>query len=111
MSELYHTTDLDGITELKPDKQRLREILTTLDQGNADSASHPDVSLINDENGWSLSVFASGVVAFEQLDQEEDAPFYMKDVSRDTALGLWLNLAAGKIETLLALPWLKDPSS
>lgn len=108
MSGLYHTTDLEGISELKPDKQRLREILATLDQEYATHASHPDVALVNDDNGWSLSVYASGVVTFEQLDQDDAAPRYMKNVSRDAALRLWLNLAAGKIEALNALPWLTD---
>lgn len=102
---LYHTTDLDGISELKPDKARLRVILSTLDKQSAKAASHPDVSLVNDENGWSISVYASGIVTFEQLDAGDESLRYMKNVSRNKALSLWLNLAAGKLESLNALPW------
>ncbi|NCG08299.1 MAG: hypothetical protein GWO81_01815 [Verrucomicrobia bacterium] len=106
--KLYHTTDLDGISELKPDKARLRAILSTLDQDRSVTASHPDVSLVNDTNGWSLSVFASGIVTFEQLDDPDEAPRYMKNVSRDKALSLWLDLAAGKLKALNAQPWKRD---
>ena len=106
---LYHTTDLDGISELKPDKQRLRAILASLDSENADAASHPDVSLVNDDNGWSLSVYPSGIVTLDQLDEPDEPPQYMKGVNRDTALGLWLDLAAGRMEAINALPWQKDP--
>jgi hypothetical protein len=102
---LYHTTDLDGISELKPNKARMRIILSTLDKLSADAASHPDVSLVNDENGWSLSVYASGIVTFEQLDAADESPRYMKNVSRNKALALWLDLAAGKLKSLNALPW------
>lgn len=108
MMGLYHTTDLDGISELKPDKQRLRTILASLDSENAETASHPDVSLVNDENGWSLSVFASGIVTLDQLDEPDEPPQYMENVNRDTALRLWLDLAAGRMESIIALPWQKD---
>jgi hypothetical protein len=106
---LFHTTDLDGVSELKPDKTRLRAILSTLDDAGADDAPHPDVALINDESGWSLSVYVSGIVTFEQLDAADEAPRYMKNVSRDKALRLWLDLAAGRLDSIKALLWEGGP--
>ena len=108
MTGLYHTTDIDGITELKPDKQRLRVILSSLDGEEADDANHPDVSLVNDDNGWSLSVYASGIVTLDHLDAADAPPLFMKNVTRDAALGLWLSLAAGQMDALHALPWQKS---
>lgn len=102
---LYHSTDMDGVSELNPDRTTLRRILQSLDAPGAADADHPDVSLVHDASGWSLSVFPSGVVTFENLDDEDGAPLHLQQVSRNQALQLWEQLARGDIEDLRAQPW------
>jgi hypothetical protein len=105
---LYHTTDADGITELNPTTETMRGLLDSLDSVDADDADHPDVSLVHDTDGWSISVFPSGVVTFENLDEPDEMPRFMTDVSRNQALGLWLDLSRGRIEHLHSQPWLRE---
>ncbi|MDQ8205881.1 hypothetical protein SH580_15470 [Coraliomargarita algicola] len=106
--ELYHTTDADGISELNPSIDKMRELLDSLDARDADEAEHPDVSLIHDHSGWSLSVYPSGVVTFENLDEVDDAPRFMSGITRNQALEMWLELSRGKIQQVNSRPWLRD---
>lgn len=105
---LYHTTDTDGITELNPPAETLRGLLNSLDAMEADDADHPDVSLVHDTSGWSISVFPSGVVTFENLNEPDEMPRFMSGISRNEALALWLDLSRGRIEHLCCQPWLRD---
>jgi len=112
--DLYHTTDADGISEINPDKLRLRELLEEA------YAQHPvklpmdadfsDVSLIHDTSGWSLSVFPSGVLVWENLDESEATARCMRQVSLDRALALWLALAEGNIALIESAPWENLPN-
>lgn len=106
--DLYHTTDIDGITELNPTAKTMRRLLERLDSVEADEAEHPDVSLVHDGSGWSISVFPSGVVTFENLDERDEMPRYMVGMSRNAALALWLDLSCGRIDHLSSQPWLRD---
>jgi hypothetical protein len=105
---LYHTTDTEGITELNPDSNKMYKLLARLDEPGMAETEHPDVSLVHDASGWSLSVFPSGVVTFENLDHDDSAPRFMSDVSRNQALQLWLELSRGEIELVNSRPWLRD---
>jgi hypothetical protein len=106
--ELYHTTDADGISELNPTAEKMRDLLDCLDTADAYEAEYPDVSLVHDPSGWSLSVYPSGIVTFENLDQPDDAPRFMSGVSRNQALELWLELSRGEIRQVNSRPWLRD---
>ncbi len=106
--DLYHTTDADGISELNPTTEKMRKLLASLDTQGPDEAEHPDVSLVHDDSGWSLSVYPSGVVTFENLDTADDIPRYMSGITRNQALELWLELARGKIQQINSRPWLRD---
>lgn len=107
---LYHTTDAEGISELNPTAEKMRELLDSLDAADANEAEHPDVSLVHDTSGWSLSVFPSGVITFENLDEPDDAPSFMSGVTRNKALELWLELSRGRIDHVNSHPWLRDES-
>jgi glutamate mutase epsilon subunit len=106
--DLYHTTDVDGISLLNPDEQAMRELLDQLDAPGAGDAGHPDVSLVHDASAWSLSVFPGGTVTFENLEAEDLPPFYMNGVSQAEALRMWLQLSRGEIDALRARDWLRD---
>lgn len=106
--DLFHTTDIDGISELNPTAKKMRELLDSLNQASAHEAEHPDVSLIHDPSGWALSVYPSGVVTFENLDESDDIPRFMSGVTRNQALTLWLELSRGEIQQVNSRPWLRD---
>ena len=102
---LYHSTDLEGISILNPNEEQMEAILASLDSDGSEEAPHPDVSLVHDASGWSLSVFISGIVTLDNLDAPETNLRYQDSVSREEALILWLKLAAGSIDSLLERPW------
>lgn len=106
--DLYHTTDMDGISMLNPDVEKMRDLLAQLDDASTEEADHPDVSLIHDPSGWSLSVFPNGTVTIENFDAEDSHPLYMKDVSKKDALQMWQDLSRGKIEKIRKHPWIAE---
>ena len=106
--ELYHTTDADGISIMNPDEAAMRELLERLDDPEADEAEHPDVALIHDPSGWSVSAFPSGTITLENLNDSDNAPSYMLKVSRDETLQVWLELSRGNIEKVQEKPWISE---
>ncbi len=103
--ELYHTTDIDGVSEMNPSEARMRSIIALLDEAGVEEAEHPDIALVHDASGWSMSLFASGIVTFENLDDDDESPRYLTQVSRSEALQLWLELSQGNINSLLKRDW------
>lgn len=95
----YHVTNQYGSTESEPTVERMRQVLDTI---NPDDAEHTDVSLTH-ESEWCLSVFACGLVVFENL--EEGEPRHLRLDSPNHALPLWELLARGELSTLEQLPW------
>ena len=83
-----HVNTRWGGSEPNPSVDRMREVLAELD---AEDDEHPDVSLSH-ESEWCLSVFRSGLLVWENL--EEGDPKHMRRVSRDRVLELWMKLAA-----------------
>lgn len=106
--DLYHTTDAEGISELSPTPEKMRELLNSLDDIDANEPDHPDVSLVHDPSGWSLSVFPSGIITFENLDEPDDVPRHMCHVARNDALALWLELSSGRIDHIKTQPWIRS---
>ena len=106
--DLYHTTDSNGISELCPTAEKMRELLDSLDARGAYEAEHPDVSLVHDPSGWTLSVYPSGIVTFENFDDADDIPRFMSGVTRNQALELWLELSRGEIHQVDSRPWIRN---
>ena len=65
---------------------------------------HVDVTVVNEDSGWSMSAYQSGRRIFEHLAQ--GGARHMIPVSKDRVLELWRLLAAGDIDTILKEPWL-----
>jgi len=86
----------------------MRQLLDSLDARGAAEAEHPDVSLVHDDSGWSLCVYPSGVVTFENLDEADDIPRFMSGITRNQALAMWLELSRGRIQQVNSRPWLRD---
>lgn len=105
--QLYHSTDSDGVTILNPDLETMRRLLSELDEPGADEAEHPDVSLVHDPSGWSISVYPSGVVTLENLNNRDATPDYLQSVPREDALQLWQELSRGEIDLVRGRHWIR----
>lgn len=89
-----------GGTIQNPQPSDLASALNELSQNDQE---HPDCSL-NTEEGWSLSVFESGLVVFENIETGE-GPKHMHAVPRNVALELWQLLQANEMSLLQQKPW------
>lgn len=106
--DLYHTTDMDGISVLNPDEARMQKMIAQLDLPDFEEADHPDLSLVHDPSGWTLTLYPSGIVTYENLDDDDTQPRFMTGINRPKALHLWKSLARGDVDGLKQLPWLRD---
>jgi len=79
-----------------------RQIDEALAELTISDEEHPDVSFRN-EDEWSISVFPSGKVILENL--EEGDPLHMKGASIQKVKELWALIAVGDIETLKKDGW------
>jgi len=98
----FCASDRWGATESNPSVGRLRELLQSLD---IDDQEHPDVTLKH-ETEWCLSAFRSGLLVWENVEDEAGNPRHMTGVPREKVLGLWIKLARGDIAAVEAEPWL-----
>jgi len=105
---LYHTTDMNGVSELNPDTVRMEQIIAQLDMPDFEEVDHPDLSLVHDSSGWTLTLYPGGIVTYENLEDDDDQPRFMAGILRAEALQLWKSLARGDIDSLKRLPWLRD---
>jgi hypothetical protein len=98
----FSARDRWGGMEPNPSVERLREILLSLE---ADDQEHPDVALKH-ETEWCLIAFHSGLVIWENVEDEDVSPQHMTRVPREKVLELWLKLTRGEIAVIEAEPWL-----
>lgn len=100
----YRVTGRWGGTEWMASEARMRELLAELDRNDPE---HPDAWLSH-ENGWCLSVFQSGLVIWEYVEEageERIEPRHQVGVSREKALDLWLKLSMGEFDAIEREPW------
>ncbi|MFJ6629992.1 hypothetical protein ACIQMR_01120 [Streptomyces sp. NPDC091376] len=93
--------DVTGGAIDEPDAETMRQVLDGLTDADDE---HPDVSLSH-ESGWSLSAFASGLLLWENTEDDSVVPGEMHTVSREEVLRLFGLLAAGDIAAIEVLPW------
>jgi hypothetical protein len=89
----------EGISD--PSLTDLQSALAELDK---EDPEHPDCWL-QDENGWAISAFGSGLLTFENVETNE-GPWHMRGVSREVALQLWELLKAGDLNQIRQRRWL-----
>lgn len=87
----YDVTHLSGEMETGFPLERFGELLDQLESADGE---HTDVSVAH-ESDWSLSVFHSGYLVFQNL--EEGGTRHMGPVDRDVALELMQRLASGQV--------------
>ena len=98
---VFHVTDRWGAMESNVSVERMRELLTSLD--DIEDKEHPDVSLTHN-SGWCLSAFPGGLLVWENVEASTD-PKYMRDVPQEKVLELWSKLAQGDIDAISSEPW------
>jgi hypothetical protein len=81
--------------------EAIDRILAELD-GPLDD-EHPDVSIVH-ETGWGLSAFQSGLLIWENV-EDDDEPRHMRPVPRAVVRDLFRLVAAGDLDALEAEPW------
>jgi hypothetical protein len=64
---------------------------------------HPDVS-VSHESGWTVSAFASGLVVWENV-EDDDSPQHMRGVSRQRVAELLTLCGEGRLTELEQLLW------
>ena len=94
-------THRSGAMETSDDLEDLRPLLAELDDSDPE---HPDVSL-STEDGWTLSVFASGLVVFQNV-ETGSAPRHRRDLDSKGVLAMMKTLARGQVEKIEADDWL-----
>ena len=100
----FHTRGRWGAGASNPPLERCRVLLQELDS-DSDDLEHPDVCLAHD-SGWALSAFPSGLLVWENVEDEDQPPRHMTGVSRARVLALWLRLAKGDVAAVDAEAWL-----
>ena len=74
-----------------------------LDELAAATDEHPDVAAVH-ESGWSLSVFASGLIIWENV-EEDSVPRHGRGLERASIVELLHALARGDIDTIERTDW------
>jgi hypothetical protein len=97
----YFMYDVMGGAVDEPDSETMRRVLDGL---AAADDEHPDVSLSH-ESGWSLSAFASGLLLWENAEDDSVPPGQLRAVDREEILRLFGLLASGDIAAIETLPW------
>jgi hypothetical protein len=95
----YHVTDWLGGMENSPAVERMREVISDLEDCDEE---HPSVALTH-ETEWCLGYYRGRLLIWENL--EGNSPRHMRDVSPDRVLELWLALSRGDLERIEAEPW------
>lgn len=85
----------------------MREIIRALDEKGAEDPDHPDIALVHDASGWSISLYPSGIASLEKIGQDEAAPAFIRGLDRTQAFSIWCQLAEGRIEAIQQLDWKK----
>jgi hypothetical protein len=102
--QLYHSTDRDGITIVRPSVEAMLAVLEQLHEDCATEADYPEVCLMNDTLGWSLLVYPSAIVSLE-IDHATNNNRHLHLEYCTDALKLWELLAQGNIQALMQYPW------
>src|SRR5688572_18750115 len=96
----YHVVTRWGDSVDSPSREKMLEILAELDRPDRE---HPDTWLTH-ESGWTLSVYESGLLVWENL-EDSVGPRHLLGVPRQKTIELWIKLAEGEIAPIEKEPW------
>jgi hypothetical protein len=96
----FYVTHNDGSMTSDPPLSILPNLLDELADASADD---PDVSM-SDEDGFTLSVFPSGRVVFENVETVNN-PRHIDGLSMTAVLALLTALAERRLDEVMSLEW------
>jgi hypothetical protein len=94
-----YLTHLFGGTE-PASPEAVPELIAELDRADGE---HTDVS-IEDESGWGLSAYATGLLVWENVEGDEP-PMQLSGVSRERMIELFTDFVAGRRDAVASQPW------
>jgi hypothetical protein len=95
----FHMRHWTGEMDPDPSISRREALVDELDLADDE---HPDVSITH-ESEWGLSVFRSGFVVLEHL--EEGPPRHLGPLTRAEILVLMTEVAQGQLDEVRSRPW------
>ena len=90
-----------GEMEADPSAERIDALIAELEQVDPE---HPDIA-ISDETGWTLSAFPDGRVLWENVEDADTPPRWMRGVQREHLRRLFGQLADGDVAAVDSEPW------
>jgi hypothetical protein len=97
---MISTRRIDDSGAIDPPIESLSELY---DELKSSDQEHGDVSVTDENTGWSISAHRDGRVVLVNL--IEGGGRHMHPVSKEKVLELWGVLASGGIERILSEPW------
>ncbi|MCP4309158.1 MAG: hypothetical protein GY926_11475 [bacterium] len=97
----FHVRTRQGEFISNPNDDTIDRVLAELDDPL--DPEHPDVSL-GHESGWTLSVFPSGLLLWENV-ESDDGPRQRARIDRREIRRLWLALAKGDLASVEGFGW------
>ncbi|MFS8098371.1 hypothetical protein LFM09_14650 [Lentzea alba] len=85
------------------DIARIGDLLEQLD-GPLDD-EYPNVSVRDDDTEWVVSAFQTGLLVFENVEEEDGEPRHMENVTRPEMLRVMEMLARGELNEIELLDW------
>ncbi len=64
---------------------------------------HTDVAVIDDDTGWCITAYSSGLVLLESL--ADGTTSHLRGLDRKQVIELWMHLARGSMDEVRKLPW------
>ncbi|MGW0933208.1 hypothetical protein [Streptomyces sp. NPDC002644] len=81
----------------------LPALLAELDGPRDDE--HPDVSVTDDDSGWTVAAFQGGTLVLENLEHPDPRPRHLPGITRAEALRTLTLLVRGDLPALHRLDW------
>ena len=98
---MYGVIHMDASGEDNPPLESLPDLY---DELFTSGITDGNVSVINDDNDWSISAYRDGSLVFGKIGDPESER-HMISVPKDVVLKLWKRLVDGDIDGLLKEPW------
>lgn len=64
---------------------------------------HNDVAVIDDDTGWCITAYPSGLVIFQCL--ADGIAFHMRGIDKLQVIQMWMQLSRGDLDGVRKLPW------
>jgi hypothetical protein len=96
----YGVRHLDGSIDEDAPTSSFRSLYDELRRADGE---HNDAAVIDDDTGWCVTAYPSGLVIFQCL--ADGSAFHCRDVIEDDVIRMWTELANGRFEDLRRWPW------